>query len=153
MYLLGTLTCYLYHLFLSPFSPPPLRLTPPLLSLLSLFYLTRYLSLPLLSTLSFSLCLTLHARLVNTFTALIDQMKDEQVSNLSQWVAQAARVVGVMMFSVSGGISYWREVPREVEMFVTMIWMMISAWAVWVGEGWVRKRKEGDRIVNSDKYY
>ena len=72
---------------------------------------------------------------------------------MSQWVAQAARVIGVMMFSASGAISYWREVPREMEMFLAIIWMIIGAGAVWVGERWVRKGKEGDQIVNSDKYY
>jgi hypothetical protein len=72
-------------------------------------------------------------------------MRNEHVSNMSQWVAQGARVVGVIMFTASGAISYWKEVPRQVEMFITVIWMIISALTVWVGERWVRKWKEGDQ--------
>lgn len=72
-------------------------------------------------------------------------MRNEHVSNMSQWVAQGARVVGVIIFTASGAISYWKEVPRQVEMFITVIWMIISALTVWVGERWVRKWKEGDQ--------
>lgn len=72
-------------------------------------------------------------------------MRNEHVSNMSQWVAQGARVVSVIMFTASGAISYWKEVPRQVEMFITVIWMIISALTVWVGERWVRKWKEGDQ--------
>ena len=72
-------------------------------------------------------------------------MRNEHVSNMSQWVAQGARVLGVIMFTASGAISYWKEVPRQVEMFMTIIWMMISAVGVKMGERWVSKWKEGDQ--------
>lgn len=67
------------------------------------------------------------------------------MSNMSQWVAQGARVVGVIIFTASGAISYWKEVPRQVEMFITVIWMIINAVGVKMGERWVRKWKEGDQ--------
>jgi hypothetical protein len=44
-------------------------------------------------------------------------------------------------------------VPIEVEMFMTIIWMIVSAVGVFVGERWVSEWKEGDQLVNSDKYY
>ena len=159
MYLFASLACYFSQLFMTRFTNPSLRLTPALMSLILLFYLTRYTLYlspelkTLLTTLTFSLCLTLHAHLVSTFNGYFDHMKEEHVRSLSQWVAQGARVDGTIMFTFSGAISYWRVVPIEVEMFMTIIWMIVSAVGVFVGERWVSKWKEGDQLVNSDKYY
>jgi hypothetical protein len=74
-------------------------------------------------------------------------MRNEHVSNMSQWVAQGARVIGAIMFTASGAISYWKEVPRQVEMFMTVIWMIISAVG---GEGGreVGKQVERGRSVS-----
>ena len=151
MYLFASLACYLHQLFFTRFTNPSLRLTPPLMSLIILFYLTRY-SLylspelkTLVATLTFSLCLTLHAHLVSTFTGHFDHMKEEHVRSLSQWVAQGARVIGTIMFTVSGAISYWRVVPIHVEMFITIIWMVVSAVGVFLGERWGSKRRERDQ--------
>jgi hypothetical protein len=132
------------------FTNPSLRFAPALMSLILLFYLTRY-SLylspelkTLVATLTFSLCLTLHAHLVSIFNGYFNHMKEEHVRGLSQWVAQGARVVGTIMFTVSGAISYWRVVPIHVEMFITIIWLIVSAVGVFVSERWVSKRKEGE---------
>ncbi len=95
----------------------------------------------LVAALSCSLCLTLHARLVSTFTGHFDHMKDEHVRNLTQWVAQGARVVGAIIFTTSGAISYWRVVPIHMEMFMTIIWMTLSAVGIYLGERWVNKWK------------
>ena len=72
-------------------------------------------------------------------------MKIEHVRNLSQWLAQGARVVGTIIFTVSGAISYWRVVPIHVEMFMTIIWMAVSAVGVYVEERCVSKLIEGDQ--------
>ena len=121
------------------------------MSLILLFYLTRYTLYlspelkTLVAALTFSLCLTLHAHLVSTLNGYFDHMKEEHARSLSQWVAQGARVVGTIMFTVSGAISYWRVVPIHAEMFITIIWMVVSAVGVYVGERWVIKWKEGDQ--------
>ena len=60
-------------------------------------------------------------------------------------MAQGARVVGTVIFTVSGAISYWRVVPIHVEMFITIIWMVFSAVGVYVGEKCVTKLIEGDQ--------
>ena len=66
MYLFASFACYLNQLLLTRFTNPSLRLTPALMSLISLFYLSRYTLYltpelkTLVATLTFSLCLTLH---------------------------------------------------------------------------------------------
>ena len=148
MYLFASLACYLNQLFLTRFTNPSLSLTPALMSLISLFYLSRYTLYltpelkTLVATLTFSLCLTLHSHLVSTFTGYFDHMKEEHARSLSQWLAQGARVVGTIIFTAGGAISYWRVVSIHVEMFITIIWMIVSAVGVFFGERWVSKWKK-----------